>query len=155
MIMRNKLHFITFFTALALIAGCGDGKLATLKVTGTITLDGKPLPGANVNFSPKSVGEGDAAYAVTNVDGHYTLQTALGKVDAGTTPGEYFVTVTKMEESAPPVAASDSDTGMSSGTPPPPKSLIPERYGRVGTSDLTANIEKGQPNVFNFDLKSQ
>lgn len=150
--MRNTLHFIAIFTALALIAGCND-RIATLKVTGTITYDGEPLAGASVNFSPKTEGEGNPGYAVTDANGRYTLQTLAGAADAGTTPGTYLVTVGKMEQTQEVAGGGGADT--TSARPPDPRSLIPIRYNNRNTSGLEATVERGAPNVFDFDLKSQ
>ena len=152
--MRNILLFVTIFTALALTTGCGDGKIATLKVTGTITFDGEPLAEANVNFTPKTPGQGNPAYAVTDDQGHYKLQTLLGKAEAGTTPGDYDVYITKMEK----VASSNGGTLGAPTAPSPesmrqPKSVIPERYGNTATSGLSATVEKGKT-VHDFALTS-
>lgn len=149
--MRNLLLLVTIFMAVAWTTGCGNGKLATIKVTGKVTFDGVPLAGAMVNFSPKS-SEGHPAYGTTDGEGNYTLQTFLGNADAGTTPGEYIVTITKTEggevSTGMPEGKSTSD---SSAPPPPPKSVIPERYGSSAQSGLSATVSK-ENRVFDFDL---
>ena len=156
--MRNTFQFIAIFTALALIAGCGDGSIATINVTGTVTVDGEPLAGANVSFSPKSDGQGNPGFAVTDADGRFRLQTLLGAVDAGTTPGEYYVTITKTESVETTSSSDDVEASSSQSLTPPPRSLIPVRYGQRGAvPELSATVsaERGASNVFNFDLKSQ
>jgi hypothetical protein len=130
--------------------GCGSGKLATVKVSGTVTFEGQPLAGAMVNFSPKTAGAGHPGYAVTDTGGRYKLQTLLGNPDAGTTPGEYDVYIVKMEETPP------TDSGLAGGSSatvfrPPPKSLIPDRYSSTATSGLTATV-KNKNNVIDFEL---
>lgn len=60
------------FIGLMLWAGCGakaDPSLAT--VTGMITLDGKPLVGARVEFTPLS---GSPSYGTTDEQGGYSLR---------------------------------------------------------------------------------
>ena len=145
--MRNILLLVTIFTVAAL-TGCGNGKLTTINVTGTVTYEGEPLAGATVNFIPKAEGQGHPAYGMTDAQGHYKLQTLLGNPDAGTTPGKYAVSVIKMEEQAETSDTSPSRTAI----PPHPKSFIPERYGRTTTSGLTATVKKGEKNVFDFVL---
>jgi hypothetical protein len=142
------LAFCTFF-----VSGCSDGKIATEQVTGTITYDGSPLDGATVNFSPKTEGQGSPSYAMTDASGNYKLQTLLGNPDAGTTPGEYIVTVQKTEK----IQSPSSDLSGPSAPPAPvkkPKSLIPELYGTTLKSPLTATVNKGK-NTINFELKSK
>ena len=144
--MRTILFFITILTAVSFI-GCGDGGLATVKVTGTVTFDGEPLPGASINFAPKTQGQGHTGYAITDASGRYQLQTLQGKADAGTTPGEYLVSVSKEEvdPAAPPPAQ-----GYSAQT----RSVIPRRYTNPSSSGLTATVENKRSNEINFELTS-
>jgi hypothetical protein len=73
---------------LALVsAGCG--KPGPVKVRGTVTLDGNPLPGATVTFVPRHGGR--PASAVTLADGTFKLTTF--NTGDGALPGEYKVTV--------------------------------------------------------------
>lgn len=69
------------------ITGCGGS--GTVSVKGAVTLDGEPLPKATVSFMP--LGEGRAAYGVTDAKGNFKLTTF--KVDDGIMPGEYKVMV--------------------------------------------------------------
>ena len=152
--MRNILLFVTIFSAIALIAGCGDGKLKTIKVTGTVTLDGVPLPGATVNFTPKTSGQGDPAFAITDAAGKYALQTLMGNPDAGTTPGDYAVYIIALERSESEDVPYGAPAPAASG---PPRaqviSLIHEGYTRTDTSGLSATVASGST-VHNFELKS-
>jgi hypothetical protein len=145
--MRNLQLFITILTLLVLV-GCGDGKLATVKVTGKVTLDGEPLAGASITFTPKTTGVGHPGYATTDASGIYKLQTSQGAADAGTTPGDYLVAIRKVEvdPDAPP-----PEPGYS----PKTRSVIPTRYAQPTTSELTATVENKRSNEFNFELTSQ
>lgn len=70
--------------------GCGGRDLPELgTVTGTVTLDGEPLAGAIVNFTP--TGTGRPSTGQTNEQGQYTLQ-YLPDVE-GAIVGEHQVTV--------------------------------------------------------------
>jgi len=144
--MRNLSLLVAIFTAVALIAGCGGTGLHTIVVTGTVTFDGEPLEGAAITFTPR--GEGHPAFGITDANGRYTLQTMLGNPDAGTTPGDYEVAITKFE-ATPPRTEEEDALGL---PPPSPRSLIPVRYGSTGTSGLAATVRQGEANVFNFDL---
>ncbi|MDR0328530.1 MAG: hypothetical protein LBI05_09580 [Planctomycetaceae bacterium] len=151
--MRNILLFVTILTAFALTTGCGDGSISTLKVTGTVTLDGVPLPNANINFTPKSEGQGNPGYAITDEKGTYKLQTLLGAAEAGTTPGDYDVYITCVARGE---VWSASPGGASAGPPSSARSsgsLIPERYGSTATSGLSATVAKGKL-VHDFALTS-
>ncbi len=77
--------------------GCGGGSLAS--VEGIVKLDGQPLEGAMVVFTP--VGEhGQSASGLTKSDGTFELKAANGKT--GAAPGEYKVVVSYSEVSGPP-----------------------------------------------------
>jgi len=146
----QKLFPILLLTAFFVVAtGCDDGKLKTYPVTGTITYKGEPLVGATVGFSPKVAGEGDGGFARTNDKGFYELQTSQGRVGAGTTPGEYFVTVMKVDAVGTGVFTTDEDGTRREETNP--VSAIPEKYSST-EGGLTATVEK-KKNVFNFDLE--
>ena len=153
--MRNISLFITILAAIVLTIGCGKGKLATINVTGKVTYEGEPLADAAVRFSPKGA-EGNAAYGTTDANGFYKLQTLLGEANAGTTPGEYLVTISKREqlERADEDGRNDGPSKPStapSGPTPMPKSFIPERYESTTTSNLTATVSK-ESKEHNFDL---
>ena len=154
--MRNILLFTAIFTTMVL-TGCSN-KLATVMVTGTITYEGEPLADASISFSPVTEGQGHPAYGTTDSSGKYVLQTILGAVGAGTTPGEYMVTITKLEKPKPAQEVRTDSSGRpiatasSMGPPPRLKSLIPDRYSSVDTSELTATVEQKRNNVINFAL---
>src|SRR5688500_14472551 len=98
----------------AVLSGCGDGtkplpELAP--VTGTITMDGKPLADAEVLFIPAS-SVGFTAAATTDSSGAYTLQTASGKDSGpGAPAGEYKVTVSRYVDGSGNVVKPTADQG--------------------------------------------
>jgi len=142
----SVLLFLAFFVA---ASGCGDGKLKTYPVSGTVAYKGAPLVGATIGFSPKVAGMGDGGYARTDEKGFYQLQTTQGRVNAGTTPGEYYVTISKVDAVGTGVFRVD-DTGFryeETNT----VSAIPEKYSSA-EAGLSAIVVKGK-NVFNFDLE--
>ncbi len=155
--MKHCLKFFPLLClCLVLTAGCNTGKLKTESVTGIVTYDGQPLADALVSFSPKQAGMGQPSYGRTNDKGEYILQTSHGNPNAGTTPGEYYVTVTKSVASSGP-ATLELPMGSApiapSGPVEQPKSAIPEVYGKADTSPLSATVVKGK-NKIDFTLKS-
>jgi len=146
----QKLFPILLLIAFFVVAtGCDDGKLKTYPVTGTITYKGEPVVGATVAFSPKVAGEGDGGFALTDERGVYQLQTTQGRVGAGTTPGEYFVTITKVEMVGTGTFRNDPYDGRVEEQRP--ESMIPGIYSSA-EGGLTATVEKKR-NVFDFDLE--
>ena len=69
---RPNLSVILLCVATFLIAGCGRSDLPELgTVSGTVSLDGKPLADAIVNFTPEQGGRPSTGQ--TDTTGHYTL----------------------------------------------------------------------------------
>jgi hypothetical protein len=85
-------------SGLLFLAGCAGSTFPS--VTGTVTLDGQPLDGAEVMFSP-DVGEGQVATGLTDSKGRFRMGTI--KPGDGVRPGKYHVTVTKTAEPSKPV----------------------------------------------------
>jgi len=85
--------------AAVLASGCGGNSgPALVPVTGTVTLNNKPLEGATVSFVPDPSNKaGIPGEDLTGPDGNYKAIT-LGR--AGLVPGKYKVTVSKMPTAA-------------------------------------------------------
>jgi hypothetical protein len=131
------------------IAGCRDSKTgpATVEVAGTLTLDGNPLEGASVIFSP-GLGSDDgrlSSQATSDKDGRFRLSThvGLGKTKSGIVPGKYDVTVVK------------TDPSSVKNTLSPPKNLLPSKYADAKTSGFKADVVAGKANEFPFELKKE
>ncbi len=131
MVRRQRLHLVLLLTV---AAGCGPGNHAT--VTGTVTLNGKPLRTGTVTFHPSEAGP--VAYGMIGMDGGYTLQTGTRP---GLTVGRYVATV---------VATTDRP---SPGEELPGKLLTPARYGDVKQSDLRFEVKPGR-NQIDLPLQS-
>lgn len=144
-------------TLMIFVAGCfvgctGSNKIHTDMVTGTVTdVDGSPLVGATVNFSPDPAGQGNAAYAITDESGHYKLQTLLGNPDAGTTPGTYKVAITKAI--LVPTGKKETRGDGSVVDEMLSKELLPAAYTSVTTTPFKETVVKGK-NTFDFTLKA-
>lgn len=140
----------------ATIQGCGRRGPAVEMVEGVVLLDGRPVEGATIFFSPaptdaKAEG-GLPAAGRTGADGGFRLNAIGGaRSGAGTKVGKYVVTVVKQESDAPP--APDPNV-----PPAPPglinvRDLLPTIYKVGATSPLRANVIKGR-NTFRFELDS-
>lgn len=79
------------------LPGCGGNDVELVPVSGTVTLDGKPLEGATVTFQPISdEREAPTSFGKTDEQGHFTLTTAGD--ETGAIVGKHLVKITKSEE---------------------------------------------------------
>jgi len=140
---------------LVLALGCTGrpaGYPETAPVEGTVLLDGKPLEGALVIFSPA---EGRASRGTTDAAGKYTLR-YTGEID-GAMIGSHVVSIVK-EISDPrfkaPSRSANGEGDLEPGVPDAPLvNMVPNKY-RGRESALSANVTDDQ-NVFDFDLTSK
>jgi len=80
--------------ALALL-GCDQGGLRIVRVTGTVTLDGRPLPHASIHFTPTKGGRG--SYSRLDANARYALQFLPGQ--PGAVVGTHRVSISTADES--------------------------------------------------------
>ena len=85
---------VCLLSVFAVITAVGCGGASFVPVTGTVTLDGKPLAGAAVNFTPATAGQGQVAQGQTDESGKFTLSSVGG---LGAVPGSYKIGVSKLE----------------------------------------------------------
>ena len=140
------LVLITFAT------GCGGStKQKTNRVEGTVEYKGAPLAGASVTFYPVG-GGATPAFGKTDENGKYKLQTAQGEVDAGTTPGEYTVTVSKRESvpTGKKLRGGDNDELVYDETVM--QETLPTQYTTVDKTPFKATVENKKLNTFDFTL---
>lgn len=121
---------------LASAVGCG-GKPA--RVSGTVTVDGKPLDRGRVSFAPTATGQ--MAVGTIQNDGTYKLMTNR---ERGLEPGEYKASIVSRE-------MQQSDDG---GPPMQSKYLAPKKYSTTSTSGLQFSVETGS-NTIDIDLSSE
>lgn len=133
------------------LSGCGTGndRPQLGLVTGTVTMDGKPLYGVAVVFSPEN---GRPARGRTDLAGKYEL-TYIHETK-GTKVGPNRVEIAASEEDLQDeeeqATAGESSGAATSGTREKPK--IPARYNTK--SILKADVKPGE-NVFDFQLDSK
>jgi len=130
--------------AVTMFLGCapqGRTKVKTAKVSGTVTLDGNALVGAQVNFN----GQEFAGIATTDSAGHYEMEAQ---------PGENKVFIVKYEgmddPDFDPTEVGAGDAGGGGG----PKQLVPEKYSDEAKSELKFTVPDDGADDANFDLTS-
>lgn len=123
-----------FFVGVACcLAGCqGETGPAKYEVSGTVTLDGKPLSNGDVTFYPAATNMPAAAGKLQ--DGRYTFRAVAG---------EHRVVIRAVSDK--PIITSPID-------PPVYESIVPARYNDATT--LKAEVTPTGPNRFDFDLTS-
>lgn len=146
--MKTSYSTITM-TAIIMIclglAGCsgqnGDRPDLGL-VEGTITFEGKALPGAAVTFHPAS---GRPAMGKTNDQGHYTLNYI--RDTPGTKVGFNKVEIATVSEGADEMASEGDNADQSK--PKANVEILPARYNTK--TELEVEVKKGK-NTFDFAL---
>lgn len=111
--MKQKAHGLAGLAILIAAIGCGGNA----GVSGTVTLDGKPLPGVHLVFFPKDGDPRTAKLFVADADdqGRFTVG-AIGSPEGGIPPGPYRLALT----TAFSATAGDDE--------PPPPERVPEAY---------------------------
>ncbi len=130
------LQYRTFLVVAVLLAtvagGCGQSD-GLVRVGGTVTYRGQPLPNALVVFMPETPGLLPAS-GLTDASGRYELMsTAPGD---GVAVGKHRVTVTA-RGLAKELAEGELPSQFFEDGPP----LIPEKYFQPDTSGLTAEVK--------------
>ncbi len=125
--------------SLALIVGCFGGKSARndVTITGTVTVDGQPIPNGSITFMPAD-GQGQ--------DGGGTIKD--GKYTAKASVGEKFVTIDGFKVEGQRVADPGVDDRMIDNI----VSIVPEKYRNK--NELRATV-KASGNTFDFKLESE
>ncbi|QDU48521.1 carboxypeptidase regulatory-like domain-containing protein [Gimesia panareensis] len=125
------------------LVGCGgtpsdQPDLGT--VTGTVTMNDKPLPGVMVVFSPES---GRSSMGLTNDAGEYELE-YVGDTK-GAKVGQHKISITTAQSDS-----SEESGGEESGAPT--KETIPPTYN---TQTILSEEVKPGENIINFTLTSE
>jgi hypothetical protein len=129
---------VTIGLGLVLSAGCNSkSPTGRYTVSGTVTFQGKPLDQGTIEFAPEG---GGAASGTVITGGAYTVPERQGL-----RPGSYQVRIYSSDAAA---------TGPASEFPGQAtqvaKERIPIQYNSKST--LTAKVQEGGSNQFNFDI---
>lgn len=120
--------------------GC-DSRETGVATTGSVTLDGEPLPNGLIHFEPV---DGAGASASRRIEG--------GEFDfppnARMKPGKYKVSI----RAIPPDSAEDADAAMNGGAQPKFHDPVPAKYN--DRTELVAEVTEEGPNTFQYDLTS-
>ena len=156
--MQRLVRLASLSTVLGIMLGCSGGgggnHPPTKPVNVTVTYKGQPVADATVTFINQE-GEAAPSFGKTDAQGVAKMRTQWGE---GAVLGQHKVTITKVESSG---GGSTVLQDSKDYVPPPEggtavaktKSLIPEKYGLVGSSGLTAEVKKDGKNEIPFDLK--
>lgn len=137
--IRLGAHYLiglVLFTTWAVI-GCGT---PATTVTGTVTSDGEPTPGASIQFYPAD-GKGQPAGGTTDDFGRFRVVVSSGRQKVVISKRE----VTRFVE--------DKNDLVDGGTQIV-EELLPARYAAVATTPLTADPVAGQTTTIDFALTS-
>jgi hypothetical protein len=146
-----RLFSSLLLAALSLpLTGCGGTATNPnlVPVTGTITLDGKPLAGASVTFVGIGATPGEGATGLTDEAGKYEL--AHFRAGAGAMPGEYKVVIMKrvMSDGSPIPVGTLSIAELAT------RELLPWRFSDYHQTQLKANVAKDGPPI-DFQVTSR
>jgi hypothetical protein len=145
---------------LLMLAGCGGGPAKPDNMpdltpcTVTVTYKGQPVQDATVTLAPKS-GQFSAA-GTTDARGKAVMKT--NAMYDGVVPGEFLVSITKLEMVAAAGGGGSSDNpaeyakSSQNAAASAPKSLIPQKFSSFRTSGLTLVVPQGTSVEKAFDL---
>ena len=137
--IRQQFVLLLLSVVAAGLTGCGgDSGPALGQVTGTVTMDGKPLPDAMVSFYPEAGGR--SAHGVTDASGKFLLRFT------GMKDGALVDTHKVKIETGVQLSESETQSRRTK------VAQLPVRYNKE--TELTAKVERGSNN-FDFDLQSK
>lgn len=132
--MISTKHAPILLLMVATLAGCGGPEHPDVgEVSGTVTLDDKPLAEASIMFQPSN---GRASTGTTDANGKYSLMYLDGV--SGAMIGSNKVMISTQVDGE-------------DGQPPLVKEKLPPRYH--SRTELTADVKAGS-NTFDFKLTS-
>jgi hypothetical protein len=127
------------------LGGCGTKGLAP--VSGTVTLDGQPLPDASVNFQPlDSTKSGLGSSGKTDASGRYSLRVVMDD-KTGAVIGKHRVSISTVTEEDP---SYDPPPGRFKR---PLRDRLPARYN--AKSQLEFEVTRGGTDKADFSLTSK
>lgn len=155
---RPYRQFLPLCACAIALVGCGGAeeeldRPATQPVTGVVTLGGKPVAGAQVQFYSTAGGEAaHNAFGRTDPEGRYNLTTFEN--DDGAVAGSYIVTVKKFD--TPPPPQEEQEVSMENYVPPtaqsqaaeaPPKNELPAQYANRQSTPLKVTVNEGDNEI--------
>jgi hypothetical protein len=167
-----KINTILGLFVLGLVVGCGGEKYASVPVTGIVTLDGTPLEGILVTFSPEPTEStsivGPYSEAITDADGKFELKTRYG--DPGAVVGQHRISFEHagvdpeaMESARSELAEAKASDGDVAAAQAALDKLIADQKGRAKipkhysdeASEVLYSVPAGGASDVLFELKSK
>src|SRR5262245_12871788 len=135
----------------SIVLGCGSAGSnlpKTVPASGVVTLDGKPVDGAQVVLVPAGQGT-TGANGVTDASGHFSLRAYQEK--DGAIPGEYKAQVSKTIE----VKLSGAKGSVDGGDPVRYEYAVPAKYTGYKTSGLSVTVPDAGIKDIKLELTSK
>ncbi len=151
MIGRQRVYSLLFPAVVGLVLiGCssdvGDDKPREA-VSGTVLMDGQPLPKGVILFAPEGKsGEASASATGTIENGEFSIPRTQGPV-----PGKYKVLISHTDQTEGHVKIELKKPGKKSAAGP--KETIPAKYNAQTT--LSHEVKKGGDSGLKFELQSK
>jgi hypothetical protein len=143
----KRAALLAVIVSFAAAAGC-DGGPSIAPVSGTIYMDGKPLPNVDIAFQPigseQNPNPGRGSTAKTDAEGRYALKID-GTVD-GAVVGRHRIVISSSQ-----TTAVDPETGSADGAPVE-REMVPPEYNYQ--SKLEFEVPAGGTNNADFQLDS-
>lgn len=125
----------------AISVGCGDGRLQLGKVSGVVTVDGKPLQKGQIEFLT------DSRRAYGSVENGEIVKVTTYETGDGVSLGNHLVAIRPKIDEAKLMSPPDGQSPFKMD------SSVPTKYQNAKSSGLTAQINKGE-NELTFELSS-
>lgn len=131
--------------------GCGPQRPATVPISGTVTLDGKPLPAGTIVLEARGARPAQGRVVDGRIIDVFTYAPGDGAV-----VGKHKVAIQSPAATDAPasVAADPGKASLSTMTTASAKPEVPLRYANPATSGLEASVEPDMPPL-SFQLRSE
>jgi len=141
----------------ALLIGCGESGPSLVPISGTVTLNGAPLEGATVVFTPDASNElGQPAMDTTGPNGNFK---AMTNNRSGVVPGKYRVSIVKAP--APPESTSpefEGDPFMAQLSASGPGGATKKKKNDPASQTIEGSFDRevsAEEPILDFDVKSK
>ncbi|VTS08708.1 hypothetical protein [Tuwongella immobilis] len=135
--LRTRRRLTLLVWPMLALAGCGESNTERVTVHGQVTIQGQPLIGGTIVFTPdpERGQSGPLSFAPIQSDGTYILRTEQG---FGAPPGWHRITIA-------PAPTVDANT----------PALLPSRYRHPEQSGLVRQVQATGENQIDFQLQEQ
>ena len=123
------------------LIGCSGPKVQVVELSGTVMVNGNPIQGVRVIFSPDPEKEcfGRSSDALTDENGKYRLKYKGDSAEFGAEVGWHRITIMDV------LKANSRDN--------PIPARIARKYSDAGKTDLAFEVKPGESQTFDFELE--